>query len=161
MRWRIAAAAVGVPLVVAAVVLRMVFVDTANVLSDSMSPTLCTGDTVVLARLHNGDRVQRNDIVTFPSPRDGEQTIKRVVATQGETVVIKDALLYVDGLVVDEPYVDHASIDGVYTETVTVPEGTVYVMGDDREVSIDSRVFGPVPTAVIDGRFLFRLWSDC
>ncbi len=105
--------------------------------------------------------VQDNDIVTFTSPEDGAPTIKRVVGTAGQTVVIKDAELYVDGQKVDEPYVDHASIDGVYTPTVTVPDGMVFVMGDHREMSIDSRVYGPIPTSSIDGRLLWKLWSGC
>ena len=110
---------VAVALVVAAVVIvRAEFLDIVTVSSDSMSPTLCTGDVLLVRRLGDGNSVQDNDIVTFTSPQDGAQTIKRVVGTAGQTVVIKDAELYVDGQSVDEPYVDHASIDGVFTPTV-------------------------------------------
>lgn len=147
--------------IIAAVIARTQFLDTVTVSSDSMSPTVCTGDTLLLARMHGWNSVRDGDIVTFPNPQDGGQAIKRVVATAGQTVVIKDADLLVDGKVVVEPYVDHASIDGVYTATVTVPPGTVFVMGDNREVSIDSRSFGPIPTSIIDGRLLMDLWSNC
>ncbi len=92
-------------LVVAAVVIvRTEFLNTVTVSSDSMSPTLCTGDVLLVARHSNGDSVKDGDIVTFTSPQDGVQTIKRVIGTAGQTVVVKDAELFVDGLRVDEPY---------------------------------------------------------
>jgi len=147
----------------AVVVIRTQFLDTASVSSDSMAPTVCTGDTVLLARLHGGDTqaVDVGDIVTFPSPQDGTPTIKRVVAVGGQRVAIRDAELVVDEQVVGEPYVDHASIDGVYFGPVTVPAGTVFVMGDHRETSIDSRVYGPIRTADIEGRLLLRIGPTC
>ena len=147
----------------AVVVIRTQFLDTASVSSDSMAPTVCTGDTVLLARLHGGDTqaVDVGDIVTFPSPQDGTPTIKRVVAVGGQRVAIRDAELVVDEQVVGEPYVDHASIDGVYFGPVTVPAGTVFVMGDHRETSIDSRVYGPIRAADIEGRLLLRIGPTC
>jgi signal peptidase I len=153
--------AAGVVLAALAVVLvRWQFLDVATVSSDSMAPTVCTGDTVLVARLDRPTSIQVDDIVTFPSPQDGAEAIKRVVAVAGQTVAIQDALLVVDGRTVDEPYVDHASIDGVYTATVTVPDGMVFVMGDHRETSIDSRAYGPIPTSAINGRLLWDLpWS--
>lgn len=160
MKWKFAVLAVAV-VVVGTVIIRAEFVNTVTVSSDSMTPTVCKGDLLVISRLKDGNSVQDNDIVTFTSPEDGAPTIKRVVGTAGQTVVIKDAELYVDGHRVDEPYVDHASIDGVYTPTVTVPEGMVFVMGDHRERSVDSRVYGPIPTSSIDGRLLWKLWSAC
>src|SRR6478735_1683169 len=118
--------AAGVVLATLAVVLvRWQFLDVATVSSDSMAPTVCTGDTVLVARLDRPTSIQ-----------------------------------VVDGRTVDEPYVDHASIDGVYTATVTVPDGMVFVMGDHRETSIDSRAYGPIPTSAINGRLLWDLpWS--
>jgi signal peptidase I len=158
----VTAAAVGVALA-AVVVIRTQFLDTASVSSDSMAPTVCTGDTVLLARLHGGETkaVAVGDIVTFPSPQDGAPTIKRVVAVGGQRVAIRDAELVVDEQVVDEPYVDHASIDGVYFGPVTVPVGSVFVMGDHRETSIDSRAYGPIRTADIEGRLLLRIGPSC
>ncbi len=151
-----------VALVVAVVVIvRIEFLDTVTVSSDSMSPTLCTGDVLLVARHSDGSSVEDGDIVIFTSPQDGAQTVKRVVGTAGQTVAIKDAELYVDGTRVDEPYVDHASIDGVFTPTYTVPPGAVFLMGDHRETSIDSRVYGPISTDLIDGTLLWKLWSKC
>ena len=76
----------------------------------------------------------------------------------GDSVVIKDAILYVDDQPVDEPYVDHERIDAYYSTTYVVPDGTVLVMGDNRANSTDSRDYGPVDQDDISGRVLVRLW---
>jgi len=159
-RSRLTAAGVALA-ALAVVVVRWQFVDVATVSSDSMAPTVCTGDTVLIARLDHPSTVRVDDIVTFVSPQDGAETIKRVVAVPGQSVAIHDAELVVDGRTVDEPYVDHASIDGVYFGTVTVPDGTVFVMGDHRETSIDSRAYGPVRLGAVNGRLLWDLPWGC
>lgn len=159
MRWR---AVVAVAALVAAVAgARLSVLDPVRVSSGSMEPTVCTGDVVVINHLAARGRLQRGDVVTFASPADGSEQIKRVVAVAGERVGIADALLVVDGRAVAEPYVDTATIDGVYFGPVLVPEGTVFVMGDARELSVDSRAFGPVPLDAVDGRLSGRLWSSC
>ena len=159
MRWRAALAVVVVA--GSAVLIRTHLLETVSVSSDSMAPTVCSGDTVLLTRLHGADSVRINDIVTFANPQDGGDAIKRVIATAGQQVALRDAVLVVDGKPVDEPYVDHSSIDGVYFGPVVVPAGTVFVMGDHREVSIDSRTYGPIPTSALHGRLLWDWGSDC
>ncbi|SEQ82931.1 signal peptidase I [Microlunatus flavus] len=140
---------------------RFTVCDAVRVSSGSMAPTVCTGDVVVVDHLAPARGLEVGDIVTFPRPGDGAEQIKRVVATARQTVAIADAVLLVDGRRVDEPYVDLATIDGVYFGPVTVPEGGVFVMGDDRELSIDSRSFGPVPEKDVDGRLVGTLWTAC
>jgi len=158
---RIRALVAGAVLVVGVVVARATVCDTIRVSSGSMSPTVCTGDIVLRDRLAPAKRVTVGDIVTFPRPGDGAEQIKRVVALGGQTVAIADAVLLVDGREVPEPYVDAATIDGVYFGPVTVPPGSVFVMGDDREFSVDSRSFGPVPQERVDGRVTAVLRSAC
>ncbi len=140
---------------------RLTVFDPVQVSSGSMAPTLCTGDVVIVNHLPLRGGPREDDIVTFASPTDGTEQIKRVVAVGGQQVAIEDAQLVVDGREVDEPYVDKATIDGVYYGPFTVPEGTVFVLGDAREVSIDSRAFGPIPSADVDGRLLTKVWSNC
>ncbi len=140
---------------------RTTVADAVRVSSGSMSPTVCTGDVVLLDRFRPVRGLGTGDIVSFPSPADGTETLKRVVAVGGQRVAIADAVLVVDGQPVTEPYVDAASVDGVYFGPVTVPVGTVFVMGDDRELSIDSRRWGPVDLTTIDGRLLSTVWSSC
>ncbi|GAA1828826.1 signal peptidase I [Microlunatus capsulatus] len=159
MRWRAVVAVVAVLGGVAGA--RLSVLDPVRVSSGSMEPTVCTGDVVVVNHLAPRGGVDRGDVVTFASPVDGTEQIKRVVAVAGQQVGIADALLVVDGRVVAEPYVDPATIDGVYFGPVLVPEGTVFVMGDARELSVDSRAFGPVPLDAVDGRLSGRLWSSC
>jgi signal peptidase I len=125
------------------------------VVSDSMAPTVPTGSHVVVDKL--GWRLgglQHGDVVVLTSPADGTLLVKRVVGLAGDEVRIDDATLMVDDAPVEEPYVDHSRIDATYFGPVTVPAGHVFVMGDNRFGSIDSRVFGPVPVPDVVGRVL-------
>ena len=127
--------------------------------SSSMLPTLAAGDVVVTSRAALAvDEVDREDLVTFTSPEDGERALKRVVGLPGDRVVIKDAVLFVNDEPVDEPYVDHERIDAYYSQTYVVPEHTVFVLGDNRGTSTDSRDYGPVDADALTGRVLVRVW---
>ena len=117
-----------------------------RVSSASMVPTYSPGDVVLVTqRPPDLADLERGDLVTFRSPEDGRRALKRVIGLPGEAVVIKDSELYVDDRVVDEAYVDHALIDGYYSRTYTVPAGSVFLLGDNRGNSVDSRDYGPVP----------------
>jgi signal peptidase I len=111
--------------------------------SDSMAPTLEPGDHVVLD--HRGRAVSRGDLVVVPDPQDGTLIVKRVVAVGGDMVGISDGVLEVDGRAVDEPYADRSLESGVYYGPYPVPDGRLFLLGDHRAVSVDSRAFGPVP----------------
>lgn len=123
------------------------------VASTSMEPTVPEGSIVLLYR--QGE-VSRDSLVAFENPAGGGTVLKRVVAVGGQTVAIEDARLYVDGTEVNEPYVDHSRIDGTYFGPVTVPEGHVFVMGDNRDTSIDSREFGSLPRGSISATVLWQ-----
>ena len=142
---RIVAVAVVVA-VFMALVCRLWILEPVAVESDSMEPTVGAGSLVFVFKpgpelfgVHSGD------LVVFPSPADGTPVIKRVVAVGGQQIEVQDAVLYVDSSPVAEPFVDLATIDGTYYPLTEVPAGTVFVMGDNRERSIDSRDYGPVP----------------
>ena len=151
----------GVLVVVVAVLLalRATVATPVRVSSESMEPTLGVGNVVLVSQQPPElDALERGDLVTFTSPEDGRRTVKRVVGLPGDSVVIKDSVLFVNDRVVDEPYVDHALIDAYYSRTYTVPEETVFLLGDNRGNSIDSRDYGPVPVDDLLGRVLVRLW---
>jgi len=160
--------AVALALVIKAFLLQAFFIP-----SKSMDPTLAVGDRVLVNKLsyHLHD-VNRGDIVVFErlgsTHDDGiNDLIKRVVALPGETLVIKDNKVYIDGEELAEPYLQPGTptTNGPlppYTCTVdspcTVPEHAVWVMGDNRTDSQDSRYWGPVPEDKVVGRAFFRVW---
>ena len=129
------------------------------VTSPSMEPMLHVGSTVLVDKLTPRLRgVAIDDMVVFTSPEDGGDAVKRGVAVAGQTVALRDAVLHVDGVAVDEPQVDLSRIDGTWFGPVTVDEDAVFVMGDSRAGSIDSRVYGSVPLEEIRGRVVATLW---
>lgn len=127
--------------------------------SVSMSPTLSSGDQVLIDKVTERSRhPERRDLIVFLRPGSQEQMVKRVSAVAGDEVGLEDGQLVVNGEIIDEPFVDLESIDGTYYGPVKVGPGEVFVLGDNRANSIDSRVFGPVPESNITGRILTRLW---
>ncbi|NJC22743.1 signal peptidase I [Arthrobacter pigmenti] len=144
-------------LVIAALVLlavRLWVVEPLLVSSSSMEPTVAEGSVVLLYR--HGE-VTQGSLVSFANPTESGTMLKRVVATGGQSVAIKDALLYVDGVEVREPFVDHSRIDGTYFGPVTVPAGHVFVLGDNRDTSIDSREYGALPLESIEATVIWPL----
>ena len=142
---------------VAVVLLRTFLVTPVSVSGPSMTPTLDDGQVVLVGRWSPHD-VARGDLVVFEDPEDGTSSVKRVVATAGDRVVIRDAQLFVNNTAMEEPYVDRSSIDGLYTPTTRVPEGHVFVLGDNRASSVDSREYGSLRLDAIEGRVVVALW---
>lgn len=140
-------------------VVRTTVVTPVRIDSSSMSPTLREGDVVLVSR-HAPDpgSLERGDLVVFAMPTDGARAVKRVVGLPGESVVVLDGVLQVDGRAVPEAYVDPRWVDGYYTRTFEVPDDAVLVMGDNRPNSVDSRDYGPVPADDLLGTVLLRLW---
>ncbi len=101
---------------------------------------------------------QRGEIVVVHDPADEKKDIiKRVIALSGETIELVDGVLYIDGAVVEEPYVVHKDVVKGQAR-FTVPEGYIYVMGDNRPFSGDSRDFGPVAEDQIIGKVICVMW---
>jgi signal peptidase I len=131
--------------------------------SGSMLPTLHEDDRVLVNKLsYDLHDVHRGDLIVFERP-EGETAgqikdlIKRVVGLPGERIEARDGHVYVDGQRLDEPYL----ADGTETTNLqpqTVPEGHVFVMGDNRGDSMDSRVFHAIDEDLIVGRAFVRVW---
>jgi signal peptidase I len=154
--------ATAVVLVLATVVLlRALVVDVVSVASDSMAPTLCSGDWLLVSKAPLASRVSAGDVVVFRAPGEDERSVKRVVALEGESVEIRDAVLYVDGRPRAESYVDRATVDGTFFGPVVVAADSVFVMGDRREFSIDSRDYGSVPHDRLVGEVVARIGTGC
>jgi len=156
-RRRPSAVVVGVVLIAALVLIRIFVAEPFRIPSQSMEPTLRPGDQALVSKV-SGHNPRRGQLVAFHSPRGGEILLKRVVAVGGDTVGLEDGVLVVDGRPVSEPFVDHKAIDSVYFGPVRVKPGTVFVMGDNRANSEDSRDFGAIRTDLIIGRAVARVW---
>lgn len=125
----------------------------------SMTPTLADGERVLVdKRAYRSQLPRRGDLVAFRAPPSGAVTIKRAVGLPGDSVAIEDGVLVVDERPRREPYADPDAIDSVYFGPVRVASGSVFVLGDNRADSIDSRDFGAVRRADLLGRVRLRLW---
>ncbi|HWR23638.1 MAG TPA: signal peptidase I [Feifaniaceae bacterium] len=129
-----------------------------RVSGSSMAPTLQQGEILLIDRLTLFFRSpRRGDLVIFENPSSGEELIKRVVALPGETVEIVNGAVYIDGRMLDESaYSPSAAKD---FEPAVVPENCVFVLGDDRAGSLDSRdpALGAVPFGLLDGKVRVRV----
>lgn len=130
-----------------------------RIASQSMQPTLRPGEHVLVEKVTRHTREwRRGDLAVFRRPGTGELAAKRIVAVGGDLVAIEDGVLVVDGQPVEEPYADSESIDSVYFGPVRVPPGAVFVLGDNRRNSVDSRAFGPITVDELRGRVVAVVW---
>lgn len=132
-------------------------VEAVRVSSDSMVPTLHEGDRLLLE--HSPRDLRRGDLVVFEDPEGAGPLVKRVLALGGDRFAIEDGTVVINGRALVEPYSDQTRIDGEYVGPLGVPPGHIYVLGDNRGDSVDSRDFGPVPLESLIGRVVFRIWS--
>ena len=166
------------PLVVGTIILALLIrafaFQSYEIPSGSMFPTLENGNRVVVNRLSYdlGD-IERGQVIVFdrPAALEGENDlIKRIVGLGGETIRLIDGRVYVEGLRVVEPYLrepdstrSSGPIPGCDASIATpnqcvIPEGYVFVLGDNRTGSEDSRVFGPIGVDTIVGRAFWTVW---
>ena len=157
-----------IALVVALFVLLRTFVFQAYAIpSGSMEQTIMTGDMVFSEKIsyHFGDP-QQGDIITFEDPEIPSRIlIKRVIATEGQTVDLQNGHVVVDGEVLNESYTNglpsyplNTAPGVIINYPYTLGEGELWVMGDNRTNSADSRYFGPIQTSAITGKAFFTYW---
>ena len=137
-----------------------------TVSGQSMYPTLHDSDRMFMSKL--GD-IKRFDIVVLQAPDQDKEYIKRVIGIPGDTIEVKDGKLYINGQVVDQPFINTELLMNktVYIDDFTlqeltgelkVPEGKYFVMGDNRGVSKDSRMIGFIERSAIEGKAVFTIW---
>lgn len=144
-------------------ILRTYVFETRTIPSGSMLPTLQIGDKLFIDKIvWKFNDVKSFDIVTFVPPADAQTTkqsspwIKRVVGLPGETVQVKAGKVLINNRPLDEPYV--AQKPNYQYGPVIVPDGMVFVMGDNRNNSNDSHYWGFLPMENIKGRAFYRYW---
>ena len=171
--------ALGVALLLA-LLIRSFVVQAFKIPSGSMLPTLQIGDHILVNKFVYGVRLpvmgnmllelgvpQRGDVIVFVYPEDPQKDfIKRVVAIAGDVVEVRAKKLTVNGVAVEDPYAHFADGDSIGGDAKrdnfgpqTVPKGSVFVMGDNRDRSYDSRFWGPVPLDQVKGKAFLIYWS--
>lgn len=130
----------------------------------SMLPTIQLGDQVLANKfVYRFQSPARPDIVVLDDPTHTVGTlIKRVIGVGGQTVDLKNGRVLLDGVAIDEPYTHGQASDPLMGSTLKfplkIPVGSIWVMGDNRTQSQDSRWFGPVKLADVHGRAFFTYW---
>ncbi|MGE5561300.1 MAG: signal peptidase I [Chloroflexota bacterium] len=153
-------ARVGVVLLVlaACVAARLFVVEPYTVDGRSMRPTLDHGQRLLVSRLAYRDKLpQRGDIIVFRNPHgQGDDYVKRVIGLPGDLVELRLGRVYINGAPLAEPYLgEHPSQDFGPTR---VRDDAVFVLGDNRGQSEDSRYFGDVALSAIRGKVVARVW---
>ena len=149
---------VGIALIALIVVVKIFVAEPFRIPSQSMAADAAAGRPDARLDSSRAKAPHRGDLVAFHAPRTGEILLKRVVAVGGDTVGLEDGVLVVDGRKVREPYADPTRSTASTSARSRVRPGTIFVMGDNRANSDDSRDFGAVPTDRIIGRAVARVW---
>lgn len=165
-----------------AVVIKTFLVQPFWIPSESMLPTIEVNDRVMVNKLaYNWGQPQRGDVVVFRDPREEEveesipeavvrsvleavgirtrgrdDLIKRVIGLPGETVEVRDNHIVINGTPIEEPYLPEVFMPD--EPPITLGEGEVFVMGDNRNASFDSRRFGPIPLDDLVGEAFVTIW---
>jgi signal peptidase I len=163
-------------------VVRPFIVEAFWIPSESMVPTLEVGDRVMVNKfIYRFTEPGKGDVVVFKSVEDGlgaapenssgglfgflggerdqrEDLIKRVIGLPGDTIAVRNGNLFINGERQNEPYLNKAAPDRSFYAPTKVPEGNVFVMGDNRTNSADSRVFGFLPKENIEGEAFLLFW---
>ena len=141
------------------------FIKPTLVRGDSMVPTLHENDYLIINRIgYKIGQPENGDVIVFKSDLEQEDgsnkdLVKRVIGVEGDEVLITGGQVFVNGNLLDEPYLE----TGMYTEgeiDLVVPEGKLFVLGDNREVSLDSRYdkVGLVDVSDVEGKVFVRLY---
>ena len=175
-RWIFELVGVVVVAILVAVLLRTFVVATYSIPSGSMEPTLQIGDRIVVDKLsYHLHGVDRADIVVFSTPPTENcagppvsDLVKRVIGLPGETISLNDGNVYINGRLLPEPFLPpnlrHDTYPGPpgtaysLSHAYRIPAGEVYVMGDNRPESCDSRYWGPIHESTIVGKVDMRIW---
>ncbi len=128
--------------------------------SHSMEPNFYEGEFVLVSKLaYKLGEPQRGNVVVFQNPNNpAEDYIKRVIGLPGDTVEVIGDTILINGEELPQPYDHNANPEGTYFGPLVVPDGTIFVMGDNRPRSSDSRAIGPIDESLLRGQAWLRVW---
>jgi len=156
----------GVVAVFLALFIRTYVAQAFKIPSESMMNTLLVGDHLLVNKMvYRFWEPERGDIIVFQYPEDPDRDfVKRVIGLPGERVEMKGNTVYINGEPLDEPYAVYKrspfrSGSRYHFGPITVPEGHLFMMGDNRNNSQDSRVWGPLDVELIHGKAFLIHWS--
>jgi len=145
-----------------AIIIRHFVIESFVVQGTSMEPTLQNGEHLLVNKfIYHLHPPRIGEIIVFLPPPAAHTTkdyIKRVIAVAGDTVAMRDGQVYVDGQLQHEGYLPDSYRDHADFPQEIVPRGDIFVLGDHRAVSDDSRIFGFVPIRNIRGQAVFTWW---
>jgi len=143
-----------------AIVIMIFLYQPVKVEGTSMNPLLSDQERIFINKfIYRFEPIERGDVVVFWYPLDRSKSfIKRVVALPGETIEIRAGNVFVNGRELLDQYVPAGYLDGSNYPARRIPQGEYFVMGDHRDSSNDSRVFGSVPRSYIYGKAVFAYW---
>jgi len=164
-----------------ALFIRAFVIEPFKIPSGSMIPTLLVGDHILVNKFKYGFRIpftekkvfalnkpNRGDVIVFVYPLDKSlDFIKRVIGVEGDTVMLKGKKLYINGELYFEPYTRYLDDEPINMEIpradfgpITVPQNSLFVLGDNRDTSRDSRFWGFVPLNLVVGKAFIIYWSN-
>lgn len=144
-------------------------IKTLKMYARSMAPALLLDDYIIVdLKYYHTDKPKNGDVISFKYPDNPSRIyVSRVIAVEGDIIESRDKVIYLNGEQITEQYVSHADNSilpyGKYRDNFgpyTIPEGKIFVMGDNRDQSFDSRYFGYVDRNEIEGKALYIYWSD-
>ena len=128
--------------------------------SHSMEPNFYEGQFVLVNKLaYRFGEPQRGEVLVFHNPSNvKEDYIKRIIGLPGDTIEVVGDSILINGLELPQPFDHNLNPDGTYFGPVTVTEGSLFVMGDNRPRSSDSRAFGAIDDDLVVGKAWLRVW---
>lgn len=145
---------------ITAILIVVFVVQPVKVEGTSMQPRLSDQERIFVNKfVYHFSGIERGDIVVFWYPKDPTKSfIKRIIGLPGEMVEIRNGVVFVNGLQLQEPYVKQEYFDPSSYHRQVVPSGRYFVLGDHRNSSNDSRNWGCVPQEYVFGKAVFRYW---
>lgn len=146
--------------IISATLIRIFILEPFIVPTPSMEPNLRVGDKVIINKMaYKFGTVERGDIVAFHSPLEQKDLVKRVIAVEGDEITLtSEGEIFISGEKISESYLPANQNIFYINQTIVVGEGEVFVMGDNRNNSFDSRFFGTIAEDDIFGKFVLIYW---